>query len=133
MSAIANITVKKADGTTDVVYTAVVPSAGDKSPAIWRSNSVGAALAFRPEFRMTTELSGGGKSRRFVLNFSFPSVAVDSTTSRSSVAQRGNFALTGVVPLDMPDSDVAEYIEQGFNLLHSTLVKTSVASGYAPT
>lgn len=35
MPNMANITVKKADGTTDVVYTALTPSAGDKTSARW--------------------------------------------------------------------------------------------------
>lgn len=133
MAALADITVKKNDGTTDIVYTGVVPSSGDKVPAVWRANSVGTALAFRPEFRMMTELTGNGSSRRFTCAYSFPSVAIDTTTSRSSVVQRGNFTLTGVIPLDMPDSDVAEYISQGFNLIASALIKTSAKSGYAPT
>jgi transcriptional regulator of met regulon len=36
MPAMANITVKKADDTTDVIYVAISPSAGDKVPAIWQ-------------------------------------------------------------------------------------------------
>lgn len=133
MAALADITVKKADGTTDIVYTGVVPSSGDKTPAVWRSNSVGSALAFRPELRLMTELTAKNTGRRFTATFSFPSVALDTTTSRSSVAQRGNFTLTGVIPLDMPDADVREYVYQGFNLLASALIKTSVSSGYAPS
>lgn len=133
MAALADIIVKKNDGTTNITYTGVVPSAGDKTPAIWRSNSVGAALAQRPELRMQTSLAGSGGSRRFQVNFSFPSLFTDSSTSRTSVAQRGNFTLTGVVPSEMPDADVNEYIAQGMNLLASPLIVSSLKAAYAPT
>lgn len=48
MPTLSNITVKKNDGTTDVIYTGVAPSAGDKSPAVLRNNSLGSAAAFHP-------------------------------------------------------------------------------------
>lgn len=133
MAALADIVIKKADGTTNITFTGVVPSAGDKTPAVWRSNSIGAALAFRPEFRLLTGPSGSGNARRFQASMSYPSLATDTTTSRTSVVQRGNFTLTGVVPADMPDADVAEYVAQGMNLLASALIVTSIKSGYAPT
>lgn len=134
MAALADIVVKKADGATNITFTGVVPSAGDKTPAIWRSNSVGSALNLRPEFRLSTRPSGNGSGdRRFEANFTYPSVFTDTSTSRTSVAQRMNFTITGVVPAAMPDTDVAEAVAQGFNLLASSLVVTSVKTGYAPT
>lgn len=133
MAALADIIVKKNDGATNITFTGVVPSAGDKTPAIWRSNSVGAALAHRPELRMQTSLVGAGGARRFQVNFSYPSLFTDSGTSRTSVAQRGNFTLTGVVPSEMPDADINEYIAQGMNLLASPLIVQSLKAAYAPT
>jgi hypothetical protein len=53
MPALADITVKMADGTTNITYTGIVPSAGDKTPAVWRSNSVGGSIGQRPELRAT--------------------------------------------------------------------------------
>jgi hypothetical protein len=133
MPALADIIVKKADGTTNITYTGVVPSAGDKTPAVWRSNSVGAAIGQRPEFRMVTSPNGDNSARRFVCNYSFPSLYTDTSTSRVNVAQRLNFTVSGVVPVDMPDTDISEAISQGFNLVASALVVSSAKAGYAPT
>lgn len=132
MANAANIVVKKADGTTDVTYHIVVPSSGDKSPAVWRPLSVASSNATRAEFRLTTELTGTG-GRRFIASYSYPSLVTDSTTGRASVAQRGNFTLSGVFPAEMPDTDVTEFIAQGINLLGDSLTRTSLRIGYAPT
>ena len=37
----SNITIKKDDTVTNIVYTFVVPSSGDATPAVWKSQSVG--------------------------------------------------------------------------------------------
>jgi hypothetical protein len=133
MPALADIVVKKADGTTNITFTGVVPSAGDKTPAVWRSNSVGSAIGQRPEFRMVTSPNGDNTARRFQANFSFPSLFTDTSTSRVNVAQRLNFTLTGVVPVDMPDADINEAVSQGCNLVASALVVSCIKAGYAPT
>jgi len=133
MPALANIVVKKADGTTDVTYTGIVPSAGDKTPAVWRQNSYGGSIGQRPELRMQTSSNGDASSRRVVINFTYPSLFTDTTTSRVQIDKRLNFTLTGAVPVEMTDTDLNEAIAQGFNLLASTLIKQSASSGYAPT
>jgi hypothetical protein len=133
MSAIADITVKKNDGTTDITFTAIVPSAGDKTPAVWRSNTVGGSIGQRPELRMQTQNSGDNSSRQFKISFTYPSLFTDTNTSRVSIDKRLNFQISGAVPVEMTDADVAEAVSQGFNLVASTLIKTSVKSGYSPT
>jgi hypothetical protein len=47
MPTMASITVKKADGTTDIVYDALAASGGDNSPAAWRQDT--GAVAPLPE------------------------------------------------------------------------------------
>lgn len=49
MAQLANITVFKADGTTNVTYTAIRPAAGDE-PAVFRNQTVGTSLSQQPEF-----------------------------------------------------------------------------------
>lgn len=39
MPTMANITVKKADGTTDIVFDAIAGSGGDTSAARWRQDT----------------------------------------------------------------------------------------------
>jgi len=82
---------------------------------------------------MQTSSNGDASSRRVVINFTYPSLFTDTTTSRVQIDKRLNFTLTGAVPVEMTDTDLNEAIAQGFNLLASTLIKQSASSGYAPT
>jgi hypothetical protein len=132
MPQIANITIKKNDGTTDVVYTAVVPSAGDKSPAVWRNLTVGTAAGHRPELRLTSRANGTGTARRMDGSFSYPALVTD-TTGKTQVADRFNMQVTGVIPLGMPDADLNEAVAQALNIFAATLLKDSFKTGYAPT
>lgn len=131
MPQIANITVKKNDGTTDVTYTYVQPSAGDKSPAIWRSQSVGAMVSARPELRMSARPNGTGTARRVDTSYTYP-YTVTGTDGVTRVQERLNLTLSGLVPAGMPDADVNEAVSQGLNLLAATLTKDSYKAGFAP-
>lgn len=128
----ANITVKKNDGTTDVVYTALTPSAGDKTPAYWRNNTVGTAESHKPEMRMTSKPNGDLSSRAVSVNFSYPQT-VTGGDGKVSIAYRTNFTLTGSIPQGMTTADVNEAVSQFLNLCASTLVKDSFKAGFAPT
>jgi hypothetical protein len=128
----ANITVKKNDGTTDVVYTAVTPSAGDKSPAVWRNNTVGSAMSHRPDFRVSSRDSGPGTARRVEATYVYPTTAV-GTDGRVNVVDKAILTLSFVLPKGMPETDVNEAVSQSMNLLASALNKDTFKSGYAPS
>lgn len=132
MPALANIVVKKYDGTTDVTYTATAASAGDKSPAVWRNDSVGTALGHRPEFRLTTRSNGIGSARRADFSYSWPSLATGSD-GKINIIGRVNLSGSVIVPQDILLTDVNEACYQGCNLLAATLIKQSIRDGFAPT
>lgn len=132
MPQIANITVKKNDGSTDVVYTAVVPSAGDKSPAIWRNTTVGSAAAHQPEVQVISRANGPGSARRVELTGKYPTL-VTGSDGKISVADRVVLTVSGVIPLGMPTTDVNEAVSQLLNVAASVLIKDSFKTGFAPT
>lgn len=132
MPQMANITVKKNDGTTDIVYTAMIPSAGDKSAAIWRANTVGTAPALRPEMQVVSLANGPRTARRVNAKFSYPSL-VTGSDGKVSVSDRVIIDVSAVIPQGMLDADVNEAVSQGLNLAASTLIKDSVKAGFAPT
>lgn len=132
MPTMANIVVKKNDNTTDITYTGVVPSAGDKTQAIWRSQTVGSAAAHQPEIRVTSRGNGPGSARRVDVQFSYPSTAVGSD-GRVNVVERYNFQGSALVPLNMLTTDVNEAASQLANLIASALVKSCLKEGFAPT
>jgi hypothetical protein len=132
MPQMANITVKKNDGTTDIVYTAMIPSAGDKSAAIWRSNTIGSAAAFRPELQALSAPNGPKTARRVNLKYSYPSLVVGGD-GKTSISDRLILDISAVVPQGMADADVNEAVSQGLNLCASQLIKDTVKAGFAPT
>jgi hypothetical protein len=132
MAAMANITVKKADETTDIVYTAKVASAGDRTPAVWKSTTVGTAPAHNPSLTLTSRPNGDGKVRRVDYAYAYPQTATASDGSISIVnlyQQSGSAA----VPQGMPQLDINEAVAQCNNLLAAALVKQAMKDGYAPT
>lgn len=132
MPQIANITVKKNDGTTDVIYTAVAPSAGDKSPAIWRNTTVGSAAAHQPQVQMVSRSNGLNTARRVEVTGTYPTL-VTGGDGKISVADKVVVTLSGVIPLGMPTVDVNEAVSQLLNLCAAVLVKDSFKTGFAPT
>lgn len=132
MPQIANITVKKNDGTTDVTFTAVAPSGGDKSPAIWQNQALGTAVSHRPTLKLSARPSPDGKVRRSDFIFTYPSTVVGGDGKTSILATSvltGSFA----TPQDQPAVDVNEAVAQAFNLLAAALIKQCVQQGYSAT
>lgn len=131
MPAMADITVKKADNTTDILWTAMSPSAGDKVPAIWRSNTVGASVAFRPELQMWSFSASGGTQRSVKTSLVYPILEVDGSITRV-IGYCTQVTETKLL-LKATDADAGEAVAQGINLLDSTLLVAAIKAGFAPT
>lgn len=133
MPAMANIVVKKGDTTTDVTYTQVVPSAGDSSPAIWQSQGVGTAALHYPTLEVKSRFNGAKTARRVDYIYVYPQIATDSTTTLTSVVNKMVASGSFVVPTACPSTYAQEFAHQGTNLLASTLMKSVIKDGYAPS
>jgi len=137
MPAMANITVKKFDGTTDIVYDALSASGGDGSPAVWRQDTGATAalpVGLRKMFKVWTVWNGPKTARVMKFNFVYPYAVQDSTTTLYSAKDRVVFDGGSVtIPQGIPATEIQEAIYQGLNLLAATLIKQSGAAGYAPT
>lgn len=136
MPTMASITVKKSDGTTDIVYDALSGSGGDGSPAVWRQDTGAAAglpVGLRSLFKLWTNWNGPKTARQMKFNFVSPYAVQDSTTTLYGAKDRVVFDGMITIPQGIPSSQINEAIYQGLNLLGATLVKQSGSSGYAPT
>lgn len=125
-----NITVKKNDNTTDQVWTMVQASGGERSPAIWRNLSVGAAPAFNPEFRQEARGNADGSVRRVYGTIQWPQTVTDA----NGIIKKVNGLLVKfevVNPTAMPPADVNEGVSQAFHLLASTVQKDASKAGFA--
>jgi hypothetical protein len=132
MPTMAYNTNKKNDGTTDVTYTAVVASGGDKSPAVWRNNSATGYAGQRPELRMSSRANGDNTARRVDGVYVYPSVYTDTATSTTKVLGKAIFSFSSVVPLNFVDADAEEFGAQIGNLIAAALIEASLTVGYAP-
>lgn len=133
MPSIGNIVVKKYDGTTDVTYTALSASAGDNVAAQWRSESAGSQSNAKPVLSVTSKYNGNRSARRIDIQYRYPQMATDSTTGLSTVVNQIPISVSIAVPLGAPDTVIQEAVAQGTNLLVSSLVRSSIISGFAPT
>jgi len=91
MPQIANITVKAANGTTDVVYTAMTPSSGDTTPAFWRAEGSGASASLRATFQLSSKWNGPKTARRVTGAFQYPQTATVDGVERSLTAFLSSF------------------------------------------
>lgn len=133
MPAIANITIKKANGTTDITYAAKSPSAGDGVPAVWRSDTVGFAQAHQPEFRLAAREASKGLKRALRSTYVYPQIATNSTTGVTSVIDKAVFSFDATIPKGMAAADVSEAAYQFANIVASALVKQCLADGVSAT
>lgn len=131
MPQMANVTVKKADGTTDVVYTALTPSAGDTIPAKWRSDSASAVVANRPTQSMLSSDTARRDARKVVLRGKYP---VERTINGAAV-QVGviPLELSGVFGFQFTQAEIDEAVMQHINFCAANLPRDCFKSGYAPT
>lgn len=130
MAQIADITVKKADGTTNIIYKALVGSAGDGKPAVWRADSVSTIPLNCPTFTLQSRSNSAGTTRILQFNFRMPIISIVNGQPVVVGHQTGN----GTFPIlqDQDWSQVQEGIAQQLNLLASAAIKAALVEGYAP-
>lgn len=136
MPTMANVTVKKFDGTTDIIYDALSGSGGDGSPAVWRQDTGAAAalpVGLRKIFKLWTLWNGPKTARQAKFNFVSPYALLDTTTSAYSSKDRVVIDGICTVPQNIPATEINEAIYQATNLLAAQLIKQSIAGGYAAT
>lgn len=129
MAAIANITVKKNDGTTDIVYVAKTGSAGDNSPAVWIADSSALIRGNRTTFQMWTSNNGPRTARkvRCAMNMAALATVNGVETRVATGPAEVNFTL----PSNADEAMLNELVSQFINLLNSASVKAAIKAGYA--
>lgn len=131
MPSLANITIKKADGTTDVVYTAIAGSAGDGTPAIFRNDTVGTTLSERPTLLVRASSNGPKTARRLRVDFSWPTVSTDSGGNKVVNGRMVGDA-SFLIPQNQTPEVISEQAYQFGNLVASAIITASAVEGYAP-
>jgi len=125
MPNLANITVKKFDAVTNIVWTGVNAASGVDSPAIFRSKTVGSATAHQPEMRVTVK--NNGTKDRVVVTYKYPQIATNSTTGVTSVIGTVDGKLEFTADKATDSTVVNEASAQFMNLLADALIKQTLA------
>jgi hypothetical protein len=134
MPAIADITVKKNDGVTNVTYVGKAGSGGDASPALWRFDAHPAPLnSLKPELRLNSKWNGPRTARRMEATYVYKGYVTDTTTGVSSSIGAIPVTLSAPIPMSMPQADIDEAVSQAVNLFASTLFKDCLKAGFAAT
>nr|QDH90922.1 MAG: hypothetical protein H1Rhizo26FD577_000002 [Leviviridae sp.] len=133
MTAAANLTVKKNDGTTDIVYSLLAASGGDKSPAVWRSATAPGTGGQQPSLQIQSRNNGDNTGRRVDMTFVYPSVYTDAASSLSKVRSKVVATVSMLIPLDITAADALEAGAQFAHLLNNATVLPTFQNGYAPT
>jgi len=126
----ADITIKAADGTTDVVFSALTPAAGDRTPARWADKSASARAHLRPTAEMTSRFNNARTARHVDLVLKYPEVATIGGVDQ--VVGTALLSATCVVPLQVTDATISEAVVRFGNLFKNALIQGSVKAGYAP-
>lgn len=130
MPTMADITVKKADGTTNITYTAVQKSAGDTSPARWEQQTP-SVLSLRPQFAVqSSRPPGAGNLRRVECNGVYPIADPVNPTVEGARVTLNGCKIT--ISRNSAMTDTAEGVHQLMNLVAAALVKQCALEGYAP-
>lgn len=130
MPAFGDITIKKADGTTNIVYTGVQRSAGDTSPARWEQQGP-STLSLRPQLAVQSSRPPGqtGALRRITINGVYP---IADPTTGMEVARVTLSDAKVTISRNASATDTKEGVYQLLNLAASTVVKQCAEEGYAP-
>lgn len=132
MPQMANIVIKASNGTDSVTYTAKTPSAGDKSPAVWKNDAIGTVNAAKPTFTFVMMDNGTKKARRARSSFMWPKTRLDPVGNVSIVGGASGES-SHLIPQDMTVVEINEYCAQFANLLASALIQDCLKSGYSPS
>lgn len=131
MPNMANITVKN-KANADVVYNAATPSAGDRSPAVWRQNAASTIAGFRPKFTFVMRDNARKNGRLFNADLEFP-VTITDANGELVLRAKVPIRASGTLPTNVSSEVVQDAFVQFGNLLVATLIRASADEGYAPT
>lgn len=127
MPQMANVTVKKADGTTNVTYNALVASSGDRNPAVFRVEAASEFPARRPRATIAAQDNGPKTARQVRFATSYP-VYDSNGVLLGNVPGQTMFT----IPMNLSDGDVANAVHQHTNLVVTEVIRSSFITGFAP-
>lgn len=125
----ANIVVKKADGTTNYTFTALSAAPGDGGFAQWRGE--GSMPSVAANLRVKSRWNGPKSGRQVEVSGNFPFVTL--VNGVDTVVSQVPIRFSATVPTNMPSSFAADAAAVMANTLASQIMKDVISTGFAPT
>ena len=132
MPNMANIVVKDLDGSTDVTFEKLVPSAGDKSPAIWRLPAASGIPSAAVTLSVTSKASVNRKVRIVEGVVICPIIETDPHGA-VKVVDRDTFTFSGQVKVDYAQPLHDRNVALATGLIRSDLIREILRVGYSAT
>jgi len=129
----STVTVKKADGTTDIVYTTITSASSDGSQWLLRAEAAGGPTGFRSTFSVSSKSNGLGTIRVVKFYGKMPHTYTDTNSGLVKTDGFADFSATFNVPASLPSSHLAELAAQFTELMATSYSKDAISTGYAPT
>lgn len=129
MPTLADITIKKADGSTNLTYNGISSGAADGTDALWRAESIGTVAGNRPTLTIRAKSSKDKSARLLDWSFNYPETVTDSTTGIVRIINRPWGKGTFCQLVGASDQTNKEAAAQMANLLGSALVQAIFSSG----
>lgn len=129
MPNMANVTVKAANGTTDVVYTALTPASGDQ-PARWSDLASSTQASLRSVVELRSRDNASRDARVVSMVFKMPDVRTVSGVD--TIVGSVPVEIRATIPRQVSDAVIAEAVARAGNFFVNTLTRSSFQTGYAP-
>lgn len=130
MNSIANFSAGGPAGDNTIDWTAVVGSAGDGSPAMWRVVDPAKPPVYQTTLQISSRPTADKKARRVNIE----ALAFYGTTVGGVFTPTGRFPVKAevVVPLTVDSGIAAGYVKAMLCAISDDVVVASVGAGYAP-
>lgn len=126
-----NIVVKNGAG-VDKTFAFVIPSAGDKSMALWQLKE-GSFKTLFPALQSQSQRNSSTKARSLEMNVTVPSSYTDSVTSLAQVGPKFFASIKVVVPDEYPEALKDDAVAYVTGLLSSALAKAMMRDAVSAT
>lgn len=133
MPIMANVTVKKYDNTTDVVYYAMNTAGADGTVALWRAPALNGTVASQPYMESWSRWNGPRTARRIDFRGAYPQALTDTNTGLVVVRNQAMFQASWLMPISMDQTSLNECSAQFSNFCVQASVREAIRLGFSFT
>lgn len=133
MPQMADITITAFDDSSNIIYTGLLPAAGERSSAVWQAQTRGPNPALQPTLAVSSRSNGAQTARRVDFAYIYPVWVTDTNLNRPVLTDKVVFTGSVLVPQSLVAEDRNQAINDATKLLVSDLIRSIFRTGYSAT